>query len=371
MKKLVLLVAMLTVLVAGLAPTAAFAETTGSIQQPIVGGTDVEDGKYSFIVALLQKRDGEEVGSHFCGGSLIDQDSVLTAAHCVEGMKASDLQVGFGKAQISGLNKAWLRDVDEIYIHNLYKWDGKTLDYDVAVLKLSHPINVKGIGWAVPTDEGSEVFEKPGTLLTVAGWGRTKNEPGSKPDRMQEAQVPVVSDDEGAKVYSKSWMASRMIAAGKKGTTHCQGDSGGPLFAKQKNGSYVVVGVVSNGLAKCGEKPRVYAEVNEPRISNFIASYAALPANPAPEPNPNNRSDYTDGNGIKHTVYQDKYGRWWDSWTDEGGNKRLRYTDTKGISHERYQDKDGGWWDTWTDEDGNKHVGTVDQHGVVHEVGAA
>src|SRR5687768_13200305 len=107
----------------------------------IVGGTAVPNGKYPFMAALLDKsRSGEAFDELFCGGTLIDKDSVLTAAHCLVNPKPDKLQVVIGRTALSQ-NRGQLRSVSRRFILPRYKGNG--YGYDVAILKLIRP--VKGI----------------------------------------------------------------------------------------------------------------------------------------------------------------------------------------------------------------------------------
>jgi secreted trypsin-like serine protease len=244
----------------------------------IIGGTAVPDGKYKFIAALRDTRFGSTAfQQQFCGGTLIDRDSVLTAAHCVYGESASPLRVTVGRTVLDS-NQGQTRHVNRIFIHRLYD---PTLDdaYDAAVLKLSS--SVSGIPPIKLATSGQDFLETPGRNATVAGWGNTIAQPAggsagsSFPNRMREAQVPLVSDNQAASVYGSSYFKSLMVAAGKEGKDTCQGDSGGPMFAKA-DGKYTQIGITSFG-AGCGADgfPGVYAEVNASSIRNFITNAAS------------------------------------------------------------------------------------------------
>lgn len=247
----------------------------------IVGGTAVSNGKYPFVTALLDKRaPGSAYDRQFCGGTLIDRDSVLTAAHCIEGSGAgaSNLQITAGRTVLDS-SQGQIRNVSRVDVHPRYSYSSRSQAYDVAVLTLKRP--VQGVQTIKPAKAPQDGFESPGRSLTVAGWGNTEAQPASGsgggqnyPSRMREARVPVVSDSQARRSYP-SYASALSVAAGKTGKDSCQGDSGGPLFAKTNNGP-VQVGITSYG-AGCGAPgyPGVYTEVNAPAVSNFIASSAA------------------------------------------------------------------------------------------------
>src|SRR5215212_10600145 len=114
-------------------PQAADEQTSyASVSPMIVGGTAVPNGKYPFMAALLDKsRPGDAFDEQFCGGTLIDKDSVLTAAHCLLKPKPDKLEVVVGRTALNQ-NRGQLRSVSRRFIHPRYNGNG----YDAAVLKL-------------------------------------------------------------------------------------------------------------------------------------------------------------------------------------------------------------------------------------------
>jgi secreted trypsin-like serine protease len=241
----------------------------------IVGGTAVPNGKYPFMAALLDKRRaGDAFDELFCGGTLIDKDSVLTAAHCLVNPNPDKLEVVVGR---TALNQNWgqLRSVSHRFIHPRYNGNG--YGYDAAVLKLSRPL--KGIKPIKLATAKQNNLEKPGHILTTAGWGVVKQRPGPfdiRTFRMHEVSVPVVSDSRAKRAYQSQgleYLPSLHVAAGKKGKSPCFGDSGGPLFG---SGSGTQVGITSHGAGGCGQAryPAVYTEVNDAQIGKWILKAA-------------------------------------------------------------------------------------------------
>jgi secreted trypsin-like serine protease len=252
-----------------------------SLMSPmIVGGTAVPNGKYPFMVALLDKRKpGGAFQEQFCDGTLIDKDSVLTAAHCVfsnRGIFPSRMKlvVVVGRTALNQ-NRGQLRSVplSHRFIHPRYNGNKRGDVYDAAVLKLSRP--VKGIKPIKLATARQNDLEKPGRILTAAGWGSVRSKPQSVedyPKRMREVSVPVVSDSRAKRAYQSKglkYLPSLQVAAGKKGKSVCFGDSGGPLF---DSGSRTQVGITSYGAGGCGQAryPAVYTEVNSPGIGKWI-----------------------------------------------------------------------------------------------------
>jgi secreted trypsin-like serine protease len=252
------------------APQAADEQpSSASVNPMIVGGTAVPNGKYPFVAFVALYRNGKPYAS--CGGSLIDQDSVLTAAHCLE--NATGALVVVGRTDLQKKNRGQEIGASRPFIHPRYDGSG----HDAGVLKLRRP--VKGIKPIKLATAKQNNLETPGRELTVAGWGLTGFNATHPTNRLRQAQVPVVSDRRAERSYdtaveSPGYEPPLMIAAGNSSKENaCAGDSGGPLF---DSGSRTQVGIVSRGYYKCGTAryPGVYTEVNNPNIRNFIVSAA-------------------------------------------------------------------------------------------------
>lgn len=246
-------------------PVRAQEAGSGEAQPQIVGGQLVPDGKYPFMAVLSIQ---EASGSYLCGGTLIDPNSVLTAAHCV--VDADRINLAVGRTVRSQTDQGQVRSATRWFIPPRY--DGSVDDrYDVAVLTLNQDVaNIQPIELATARHDG---LEKPGRNLTVAGWGTT-SEGGNTSDRMREVSVPVVSDARAQNAYGpRSYFPKLMVAAGAEGMDSCQGDSGGPLL--KPSTPRVQVGIVSfgAGCARAGF-PGVYTEVNHPGIRSFIVDAA-------------------------------------------------------------------------------------------------
>ncbi len=259
----------------------------------ISGGEPVaDDGAWPWQVRLFDSHDPQ---SGFCGGSLISDQWVLTAAHCVVefGKTTQKVVVGYGSVYQSKLQMV---DAEKVVSNPLYGTDEKG---DLALIKLKEPLkNVTTITLADAATE--QKVTGPKAQLTVTGWGAlwdfqgfeaamytrsglrmvsprkllTRNELAS-PDQLREVTIDVIPNDEckasyvafGEATSADLTITENEICAGSPSGAKdsCYGDSGGPLVASLGDGKgYVQVGIVSWGV-QCGNPalPGVYSRISQ------------------------------------------------------------------------------------------------------------
>ncbi|KAB5583777.1 hypothetical protein PHYPO_G00099530 [Pangasianodon hypophthalmus] len=230
----------------------------------IVGGQSASDGVWPWQVSLQSPA---YYGGHFCGGTLINKDWVMTAAHCFSSTKTSGLTVYLGKQTLSGSNPNQIaRGVAQIVLHPSY--NNATQNNDIALLRLNssvtftnyiRPVCLAGQGSSFPD----------GTNCWISGWGSIASGVQlPSPGVLQEAMVPTVNTYICDFLLGFGSITANMICAGylQGGTDTCQGDSGGPMVTKQ-GAVWIQAGITSWGRG-CAQSysPGVYTLVSQYQI---------------------------------------------------------------------------------------------------------
>ncbi|KAG7334874.1 hypothetical protein KOW79_001470 [Hemibagrus wyckioides] len=226
------------------------------LNNKIVGGQDASPGSWPWQVSI------QKDGFHFCGGSLINQNWVLSAAHCFQSYTAPQITIYLGMGSLEGTNpNKQQRSVSTIINHQGY--DDKTKNNDIALVQLSSAVTVNDYVMPVCLAESSSVFPG-GTNAWVTGFGYVGVGVALPfPQTLQEVQVPIISNSVCAQSYT--YLTDNMMCAGlaQGGKDSCQGDSGGPLVVKN-NGVWIQAGIVSFGKG-CAlpNFPGVYTRVSQ------------------------------------------------------------------------------------------------------------
>merc|ERR1711936_100110 len=239
--------------------------------EKIVGGTLAGVGAWPWAVLIGKKFSN----GHFqviCGGTLIDDGNVLSAAHCFDKVKglanADTVRVGETDLNIGGEGGGH-RDVGITRVLQHPSWNKKTLAHDIAILALASKVEFRpGVVPACMPDnyQGrnlTALLSNPSP--TITGWGATFVGGGTV-SRLREAQVPVVGADECSARYRPVGvrLSEKQLCAGRGGTDTCQGDSGGGMVANNLSGRWTLVGVTSFGV-DCARPdfPGVYTRVDQ------------------------------------------------------------------------------------------------------------
>ncbi|ANZ09458.1 serine protease [Vibrio parahaemolyticus] len=255
-------------------PATTIADTLKPVQNDvstrIIGGEPANTSDWKFIASLVRKGQPTSIG-HFCGGSFLGGKYVLTAAHCVEGLNADDLDIVLGLYDQNRESQAQRIAVNNIYSHTAY--NSHTTNNDIALIELEHSVDSATIELATP-----EVLDsvRVGDKLHVAGWGNTSTTDRVYPTVLQQVDLEYV-DRATCQNLSGNYsnVSDDGICAGYYwgGKDSCQGDSGGPLIVDD-NGINKLLGVVSWGDG-CAQPNAygVYANVAHFQHNGWIDSH--------------------------------------------------------------------------------------------------
>lgn len=239
-------------------PRGCGANDKKSLFRRIVGGRPADPKDWPWMAALLQKRGNDQ----YCGGTLITDRHVLTAAHCMLPFSKNDIIVRLGEYDFTKATDNNPSDFDVVDIRMHVDYDKNTQENDIALLKLDRPSTFNQFVWPICLPPAGNSFERDQGY--VIGWG-TIYAGGPVSTILQEVIVPVWSQNDCNGAYPGK-IKSTMMCAGAKagGKDSCQGDSGGPYLLQDfKTRRWYVAGVVSWGIGcAAANKPGVYTRVN-------------------------------------------------------------------------------------------------------------
>ncbi|KAF5287779.1 hypothetical protein FQA39_LY15715 [Lamprigera yunnana] len=208
----------------------------------IVGGKTAQDGQFPYQVSIHYR------GSHNCGGSIINPNSILTAAHCLEPYSVIDLIVIVGSNKN---NEGVTHSIDNLYPHDYF--DPFSSYNDIGIVKLSTQISFNDRIQPIAIEIG-EIEDNVGCV--VSGWGYTAL--GSVvPIDLQYVDLVTISLSDCQSMSKRRVFDTNICTFTRYGQGTCHGDSGGPLVANDKQ-----IGVVSWGQPCAIGYPDVFTKVS-------------------------------------------------------------------------------------------------------------
>ncbi|XP_052901895.1 CLIP domain-containing serine protease B4-like [Anopheles moucheti] len=243
----------------------------------VYGGQATKINEFPWT-ALIQYRKQDGSFRYRCGGSLINERYVVTAAHCVKltGSVWKVHRVRLGEWDLSTANDCQNdfcssapidMEIEKIVYHSNYVLKDNEISNDIALIRFTQSVKysetVRSI--CLPLSESLRDRNHVGKPSFAAGWGKTETATASEVKMMVELNV--TNWQECERIYQEkgdSLKTTHMCAGGVRGKDTCSGDSGGPLM-RQIAGAWYLIGVVSYGPTKCGTDgvPGVYTNVAE------------------------------------------------------------------------------------------------------------
>ncbi|KDR11874.1 Chymotrypsin BI [Zootermopsis nevadensis] len=200
----------------------------------ITGGSTASRGQFPWQVALIID------DAYFCGGSLIDELWVLTAAHCA----GSTYELRLGANRVDSIESgAVVVNSRNSIVHGSY--NENTINNDIAVIRLTAAVSLST--YISPVRLRNLNSDLAGESTRVSGWGKTSDSSNSISTTLNYVDLTVITNTVCANTYGNIITATKICVSTPNGQSTCNGDSGGALTYLESDGRYTQVGIVSFG----------------------------------------------------------------------------------------------------------------------------
>jgi len=228
-----------------------FNQKFGHAKSRIIGGVTAVKGAYPWQVNLQYGNSYQ-----YCGGTIIDDHHVLTAARCLSGKFNNKFTVIVGDHDLSKREKTQQHlHIARSFIHPQFNM--RTANNDIAIIKTREKIVFDNYVQPACIATGQN-FYKPGTKVLVSGWGIWKGL--QKPQKLQAAQMVVMDFKKCNRNYinivHRPLTRGEFCANNAQGSHFkdvCNGDNGGPVIV-ERNGKFILTGIVSWSSNRCAQR---------------------------------------------------------------------------------------------------------------------
>ena len=219
----------------------------------VIGGSEAVANSWPWMVSFIDDKNLQQ-----CAGSIIDREWILTAAHCFfftgkpgplynnYTFHLADHNLNFTDPQEYEVQSS------KVYIHPKYVIGGGVSpgDYDIALMKLSQPLNYTDYVQPICVGTKEDIFNENDTCF-LTGWGNVKDDTGyHRSPVLKEARLDLVGLQEcNSNTSYKGKVSNRFLCAGRRqgGIDGCYGDSGGP-YQCERNGTWIQLGIMIWGI---------------------------------------------------------------------------------------------------------------------------